>query len=179
MAIAKVGVVGCGLMGSGIAQVAASSGYQTVVREVERGLLDKGLKSIEASLDKFVEKGKMSASDRQAALSRLKPTIELGDLADCDLIIEAITENLEAKRQLFSELDRLVKREAIFASNTSSLSITEMMTATDRRERFIGLHFFNPVPIMGLVEVVRTIATDEPAAWARCRSRRPTARASS
>ncbi len=161
MAIAKVGVVGCGLMGSGIAQVAASSGYQTVVREVERGLLDKGLKSIEASLDKFVEKGKMSASDRQAALSRLKPTIELGDLADCDLIIEAITENLEAKRQLFSELDRLVKREAIFASNTSSLSITEMMTATDRRERFIGLHFFNPVPIMGLVEVVRTIATDE------------------
>ena len=159
MEIRKVGVVGCGLMGSGIAQVAAMSGFETVVREVSRELLDKGLGSIEKSLDKFVEKGTLSPDLKGQTKVRLKPTTDLKELADCDLVIEAVTENLDRKRELFAELDKLVKPEAIFASNTSSLSITEMMTATQRAPRFIGLHFFNPVPLMKLVEVVKTVVT--------------------
>src|SRR3974377_1020857 len=160
MEIRKVGVVGCGLMGSGIAQVAAMSGFPTVVREVSEELLRKGVSSIEKSLAKFVEKGQLSAEQRSQTLGRLKPTTGLDDFADCDLAIEAVTENLELKRKTFAELDKIVKPEAIFASNTSSLSITEIMTATGRAPRFLGLHFFNPVPLMQLVEVVQTVVTD-------------------
>jgi 3-hydroxybutyryl-CoA dehydrogenase len=160
MEIRKVGVVGCGLMGSGIAQVAATAGIPTVVREVSQELLDKGLRSIGKSLSKLVEKGSLSAEQESRTLGRLKPTTNLSDFADCDLVIEAIIENLGRKRELFAELDKIVKPEAIFASNTSSISITEMMTATQRSPRFIGLHFFNPVPLMKLVEVVKTVVTD-------------------
>jgi 3-hydroxybutyryl-CoA dehydrogenase len=160
MDIQKVGVVGCGLMGSGIAQTAAMSGFPTVVREVSQALLDKGLASIGKSLSKFVEKETLTAEQKAQTLARLRPTLNLDDFADCDVVIEAIIENLERKRELFAELDKKVKPAAIFASNTSSLCITEMMTATQRAPRFLGLHFFNPVPIMGLVEVVKTIVTD-------------------
>ncbi len=160
MEIRKVGVVGCGLMGSGIAQVSAMSGFPTVIREVSQPLLDKGLASIEKSLSKFVEKGTLSSEQKGQTLARLQPSLELDDFADCDLVIEAIIENLDRKRELFAELDPKVKREAIFASNTSSLSITEMMMATGRGPRFLGLHFFNPVPLMKLVEVVKTVVTD-------------------
>ena len=160
MEIRKVGVVGCGLMGSGIAQVAAMAGFPTVVREVSEELLRKGVSSIEKSLAKFVEKGQLSAEQRSQTLGRLKPTTGLDDFADCDLAIEAVTENLELKRKTFTELDKIVKPEAIFASNTSSLSITEIMTATRRAPGFLGLHFFNPVPLMKLVEVVQTVVTD-------------------
>ncbi len=160
MEIRKVGVVGCGLMGSGIAQVAAMAGFPTVVREVSQPLLDKGLTGIEKSLAKFVEKATLTAEQKKETLERLNPTLKLEDMRDCDLVIEAIVENLEAKRQLFGELDKIVKPGAIFASNTSSLSVTEMMTATQRAPRFLGLHFFNPVPLMKLVEVVKTVVTE-------------------
>ena len=160
MEIRKVGVVGCGLMGSGIAQVAATAGFPTVVREVSEELLDKGLASIERSLKKLAEKGTLSADQASATLGRLKPTVKLEDFAECDLVIEAIIENLERKRQLFAEIDKIVNPKAVFASNTSSLSITEMMTATQRAPRFLGLHFFNPVPLMKPVEVVKTVVTD-------------------
>ena len=160
MEVRKVGVVGCGLMGSGIAQVAAMAGFPTAVREVSEELLKKGLSSIEKSLAKFVEKGQLTTEQRSQTLWRLKPTTGLDNFADCDLVIEAVTENLELKRKIFTELDGIVKPEAIFASNTSSLSITEMMTATRRAPRFLGLHFFNPVPLMKLVEVVQTVVTD-------------------
>jgi 3-hydroxybutyryl-CoA dehydrogenase len=160
MEIRKVGVVGCGLMGSGVAQVAAMAGFPTVVREVSDELLQKGLGIIEKSLAKFAEKGTITADQRTASFARLQPTLKLEDFADCDLVIEAIVENLDRKRELFRELDRIVQPEAVFASNTSSLSITEMMTATRRAPRFLGLHFFNPVPLMKLVEVVKTVVTD-------------------
>ncbi len=160
MEIRKVGVVGCGLMGSGIAQVAAMAGFPTVVREVSQDLLDKGMAAIEKSLAKFVEKGTLSSEQKSQTLVRLKPTLKLEDLADRDLVIEAIIENLDRKKELFSQLDRIVQSDAIFASNTSSLSITEMMTATRRAQRFVGLHFFNPVPLMKPVEVVKTVVTD-------------------
>jgi 3-hydroxybutyryl-CoA dehydrogenase len=160
MEIRKVGVVGCGLMGSGIAQVAAMAGFPTVVREVSQELLKRGVAAVAESLSKFVEKGTMSAEQKSQTLECLKPTMKLEDFADCDLVIEAIIEDLDRKRALFAELDRRVKPEAVFASNTSSLSITEMMTATRRGPRFLGLHFFNPVPLMQLVEVVKTVVTD-------------------
>ena len=163
MAIKKVGVLGCGLMGSGIAQVAAQAGYETVVREVEQKFLDKGLGGIQKSLGKFVEKGKMQQADMDACVGRLKGTTSLGDLADCDIVIEAIVENAQLKRDTYAELDKVVKPEAIFASNTSSLTITELSMATARPKQFVGLHFFNPVPLMKLVEVVRTILTSEEA----------------
>jgi 3-hydroxybutyryl-CoA dehydrogenase len=138
MEIRKVGVVGCGLMGSGIAQVAAMSGFPTVVREVSQELLTKGLSSIERSLAKFVEKGRLSGEQKSQTLSRLKPTVKLEDLADCDLVIEAIIENLERKKELFGELDRIVKPQGVLASNTSSLSITEMTIATKRGASFFA-----------------------------------------
>jgi len=159
MAIQKVGVLGCGLMGSGIAQVSAAAGYSTVVNEVADEFLKKGLASIDKSLSRLAEKGTISAESRSETLTRLQGTTKFEDLGDCDIVIEAITENLQIKRDTFSALDRIVKPEAIFASNTSSLIITEMMTATKRVDRFIGLHFFNPVPLMKLVEVVGTIMT--------------------
>ena len=159
--IQKVGVLGCGLMGSGIAQIAAQAGFQTVVREVEQKFVDKGFGSIEKSLGKFVEKGKMKGEEKDAAMGRLKGTTSLDDLADCDIVIEAIIENVEVKRETYGALDRIVKNDAIFASNTSSLTITELSMATARPSQFVGLHFFNPVPLMKLVEVVRTILTSD------------------
>lgn len=160
MEIRKVGVAGCGLMGSGIAQVAAMAGFATVVREVSDELLQKGLGMMEKSLGKLAEKGQITSEMKSGALGLLKPTTRLEDFSDCDLVIEAIIENLDRKRELFAQLDKIVKPEAIFASNTSSLSITEMMTTTRRAPQFLGLHFFNPVPLMKLVEVVKTVATD-------------------
>jgi 3-hydroxybutyryl-CoA dehydrogenase len=160
MEIRKVGVVGCGLMGSGIAQVSAMAGFATVVREVSDDLLKKGLGIIEKSLAKFVEKGTLTADQKAETSARLKPTTDLGDFADCDLVIEAIIESLDRKRELFATLDGIAKPTALFASNTSSLSVTEMMTATRRAPQFLGLHFFNPVPLMKLVEVVKTVVTD-------------------
>jgi 3-hydroxybutyryl-CoA dehydrogenase len=164
MAIQKVGVVGCGLMGSGIAQVAAASGFNTVVREVSAELLDKGLKGIDKNLNRLTEKGMITEAVKNEIRGRLKGTTKIEDLKDCDVIVEAIIEQLPAKRELFSALDAICPATTIFASNTSSLTITEIATATKRPQRFVGLHFFNPVPLMKLVEVVRTIAT-EPAVY--------------
>jgi len=157
--IQKVGVLGCGLMGSGIAQVTATAGYSTIVKEVSEEFLKKGMAGIEKSLGKFVEKGTLTVQQRTETLGRLKTTTSFDDLSDCDIVIEAITENLGTKRETFAVLDKIVKPAAIFASNTSSLVITEMMTATKRFDRFIGMHFFNPVPLMKLVEIVSTITT--------------------
>jgi 3-hydroxybutyryl-CoA dehydrogenase len=163
MEIKKVGVLGCGLMGSGIAQTAATAGFTTVVREVSDELIAKGFAGIEKSLARFAEKGTISGDQQREIRGRLQGTTSFADLADCDIIIEAIIENLDIKRETYAQLDALCKPETIFASNTSSISITEMMTATsaDRQRRFIGMHFFNPVPLMKLVEVIRTILTDE------------------
>jgi 3-hydroxybutyryl-CoA dehydrogenase len=161
MAIQKVGVVGCGLMGSGIAQVAAASGFQTVVREVNSELVEKGLKGIEKNLNRLVEKGTITDAVKGEIRGRLKGTTSLEDLKPCDVIVEAIIEQLPAKRELFAALDAICPPPTIFASNTSSLTITEIATATKRPQRFVGLHFFNPVPVMKLVEVARTIATDD------------------
>jgi 3-hydroxybutyryl-CoA dehydrogenase len=158
MEIRKVGVLGCGLMGSGIAQVAAMAGFDVTSLEVEQKFLDKGFAGIEKSLAKFAEKGTIKETP-QAIRARLKGTTKKEDLADCDIIVEAVIENVEEKKKMYSALDSIVKKDAIFASNTSSISITELLTATKRPERFVGLHFFNPVPLMKLVEVVRTIAT--------------------
>ncbi|HSS78574.1 MAG TPA: 3-hydroxybutyryl-CoA dehydrogenase [Thermoanaerobaculia bacterium] len=147
-------------MGAGIAEVAARSGYDTVVREVTSELLERGLARIRGSMDKAVEKGKLEAAARDQASSRLSGTVDdLSALADCDLVVEAIVENLDEKRKTFSALDVAVKEDAIFASNTSSLTITQLAMFTKRPEKFVGLHFFNPVPVMKLVEVVRTILT--------------------
>ena len=170
MAIQKVGVLGCGLMGAGIAQVSAQAGFKTVVREVSPNALEKGLTAISKFLQLGVDKGKMSAEEREKTLANLSGTAELKDLADCDLIVEAVTESLKLKHDLFSSLDSLCKPGTVFASNTSSLSITEMSTFTNRPDRVIGLHFFNPVPLMKLVEVVKTVRTDpaviaEASAW--------------
>jgi 3-hydroxybutyryl-CoA dehydrogenase len=160
MAIQKVGVVGCGLMGSGIAQVIAQAGFQTVVREVSPELVGKGLKGIEKNLARLVEKGTISEATKGEIRGRLTGVTVLEQLKDCDVIVEAIIEQLPAKRELFSALDALCPTHTIFASNTSSLAITEIAAATKRPQRFVGLHFFNPVPVMKLVEVVKTIATD-------------------
>jgi len=158
MEIKKVGVLGCGLMGSGIAQVAATAACDVNVLEVEQKYLDKGFAAIEKSLAKLAEKGILK-EPVESVRARLKGTTNNQDLANCDIVIEAIIENLEAKKKMYASLDGIVKKEAIFASNTSSISITELLTSTKRPERFVGLHFFNPVPLMKLVEVVRTIAT--------------------
>ncbi|HEX5004159.1 MAG TPA: 3-hydroxybutyryl-CoA dehydrogenase [Gemmatimonadales bacterium] len=157
--IKKVGVLGCGLMGSGIAQVAAAAGYTTVVRDVSDAVMAKGKAGIVKSLDKFVEKAKLTAADRDAALGRLSYVTDVGALKDCDIIIEAVTEDLDLKNDLWKQLDALCPKHTIFASNTSSLTIAAMASATARADRFVGLHFFNPVPLMQLVEVVRTVTT--------------------
>ena len=159
--IKRVGVLGCGLMGSGIAQVAASAGYETIVRDVSKEFLDRGRAGIEKSLAKFVEKGKLEAGARDGALKRLTFTTTVADLKGVDVVIEAITEDLALKNALFKELDGLCGPATIFASNTSSLTIAEMAAATKRADRFVGLHFFNPVPLMQLVEVVRTVTTSD------------------
>jgi 3-hydroxybutyryl-CoA dehydrogenase len=160
MAIQKVGVVGCGLMGSGIAQVAAHAGFPTIVREVSPEIVEKGLQGIDKNLGRLVEKGTITEAQKTEMRGRLKGTTVLEELRDCDIIVEAIVEQLPAKRELFVALDAICAGSTIFASNTSSLTITEIASVTKRPDRFVGLHFFNPVPVMKLVEVVRTIATD-------------------
>jgi 3-hydroxybutyryl-CoA dehydrogenase len=163
MEVKKVGVLGCGLMGSGIAQVCAMAGFDVTVLEVEQKFLDKGFSGIEKSLAKFAErppeKGGITAQQKDVIRARLKGTTDKRELAHCDIVIEAIIENVVQKKEMYVAIDSIVKKQAILASNTSSISITELMTASKRPERFIGLHFFNPVPLMKLVEVVRTIAT--------------------
>ncbi len=161
MAIKKVGVLGCGLMGSGIAEVCAKAGLPTVVREVNEELLQKGLAKIKASLDKAVEKGKLEAGARDATLANLSGTVSFEPLADCDLVVEAIIENLDEKKKTFAELAKVLKADAILASNTSSLTLTQIAMVTPRPDRFVGLHFFNPVPVMKLCEIVRTLMTDD------------------
>ena len=168
MKIKKVGVLGCGLMGAGIAEVSARAGYETVVREVSESLLEKGMGRIEGSLGRAVEKGKLDAAERDATLGRLKGSVDLEDLAGCDLVVEAIVENLDEKKKIFGALDRLTEDHAIFATNTSSLTVTQLAASTSRPDRVLGLHFFNPVPVMKLVEVVRTLLTSDEAfdaAW--------------
>jgi 3-hydroxybutyryl-CoA dehydrogenase len=159
MTVKTVGVVGCGLMGSGIAQVCAEAGYQVVVREVSDDLLKKGLGKIESFLAKGVERGKVAPEKKQEVLGRLEGTTSLEKLSACDIVIEAVLESLDAKREVYQTLDRVCPPRTIFASNTSSLSITEMAAVTKRPDRFVGLHFFNPVPLMKLVEVVRSLLT--------------------
>jgi 3-hydroxybutyryl-CoA dehydrogenase len=157
--IKKVGVLGCGLMGSGIAQTAATAGFTTVVRDIAHSLLEKGRAGIQKSLGKLVEKGKLPGTARDQAAARLSFVTDVAGLKDCDIIIEAVTEDLELKNRLWAELDGLCPPRTIFASNTSSLTIASMAAATRRPDRFVGLHFFNPVPLMPLVEVVRTVTT--------------------
>ena len=161
MAIRKVGVVGCGLMGSGIAQVCAASGYDVVIAEVNEELLNKGMDRLKGFLADGVKRGKMTQEQVDQILSLIKPTISLQDFADRDFVIEAIIENMPEKRKLFGELDKICPPHTIFASNTSSLTIIEMAAATKRMDRFIGFHFFNPVPLMKLVEVVNTICSSD------------------
>jgi 3-hydroxybutyryl-CoA dehydrogenase len=161
--IRTVAVVGSGLMGSGIAEVTARAGHVTLIREVDDQLLDQGIGRIRKSLDRAVDKGKLEAQDRDETMGRIRGTTALEDLAEADLVIEAIIENLDAKKDLFARLDDICPEHTLFASNTSSLTVTEMAAATHRPDRFLGLHFFNPVPVMKLVEVVRTIATSDAA----------------
>ena len=156
-----IGILGCGLMGSGIAQVCAQSGYRTVVREVDQSLLDQGLGRIEKFLNDGVKRSKVSTEDRDKAMANLSGTTKVADLAEVDIVIEAIVENLQAKQKIFTALDGMVKDDTLFASNTSSLCITEMASATKRPDRFLGLHFFSPVPVMKLVEVIRGLATSD------------------
>ena len=160
--ITRVGVLGCGLMGSGIAQVAATAGFATLVRDLSEELLERGRAGIGRSLGKLVEKGKLDAAGRDAALARLAFTTDLAALRDRDLVIEAVTEDLDLKNGLWRELDALCHPATLFASNTSSLAIGQMAAATARPDRFVGLHFFNPVPLMPLVEVIRGVTTSEP-----------------
>jgi 3-hydroxybutyryl-CoA dehydrogenase len=159
--IKKVGIIGCGTMGAGITQVVLEAGYGVVVREIDASLLDKGIKAIQKGLDRSVEKGVLITKAKEEALVHLSGTLVLEDLKDCDLIIEAVFEDIEIKKELFKSLDRICSGETILASNTSSLSITEMASATKRQERILGLHFFNPPQMMALVEVVKTIATPD------------------
>ena len=178
--ISKVGVVGCGLMGSGIAQAAATAGFETIVRDVAEPLLEKGRSGIMKSLGRMVERGKILAEAREEALGRLRFVTQLSALRDCDIVIEAVTEELELKNAVWQELDRVCAPRTIFASNTSSLTISSMADATTRADRFVGLHFFNPVPVMPLVEVVRTGKTsqetfDRAFAFARALGKEPVA----
>jgi 3-hydroxybutyryl-CoA dehydrogenase len=158
MEIRKVGVVGCGAMGAGIAQVVLRGGYEVIVRETDEVLLDKGLQKIKASFEKLVTKQMITQETMDAGVKRISGTVSLEPLADCDLVIEAIFESLQVKMDQFRALDKVCKKEAIFASNTSSLSITQMAAATSRKEQFLGMHFFQPAPVMPLVEVVKTIS---------------------
>ncbi len=161
MEVKRVGVVGCGLMGAGIVQVCAQSGYQVVTSEINDELLNKGLASIKASLTKSVDKGKISQQDKDTTIARIKGTTDTRDFADCDLMIEAVVEKMDLKKQIFAELDRVCPRHAILTTNTSCLSIIDMAMATSRPEKVLGIHFFNPAPIMRLIEIVRTVATGD------------------
>ena len=159
MAIKKVGIVGCGLMGHGIAQIAAQAGYDVTVREVSQEKLDSGLGKINKQLSRAVEKGRMEQSQADEVIGRIKPTLDYGDFSDSDLVIEAITEDLDAKREMWRALDEIVKDEALFATNTSSLGVIDQASVTRRPEHFLGLHFFNPAQVMPLLEVVQSIST--------------------
>ncbi|OGO19644.1 MAG: 3-hydroxybutyryl-CoA dehydrogenase [Chloroflexi bacterium RBG_16_50_9] len=161
MEIKKVGVVGCGQMGGGITQVCAQSGYPVTVSEVNEALLKKGLSSIDAALTRSVQKEKISQQDKDTAIARIKGTTNMGEFADCDMVIEAAIENIDLKKRIFGELDKVCHRNAILATNTSCLSIIDMAVATKRPDKVLGLHFFNPVPVMKLLEIVRTVATSE------------------
>jgi len=163
MEIGKVGVVGCGLMGHGIAQICAQAGWNVVVREVSQEKLDAGIGRIEKQLARAVEKGKADQADADAVRERIQPTLEYGDFADCDLVIEAITEDLGMKLEMWKALDGVVKDDATFATNTSSLAVIDQAASTSRPNRFLGLHFFNPPQVMPLLEVVQTITTSEDA----------------
>src|SRR3954465_11409596 len=163
MAISKVGVLGCGLMGHGISQICAQQGWDVVVREIDQGQLDKGLGKIEKQLARAVEKGRMEQSEADAVRGRITPTLDYADLADCDLVIEAITEDLDRKPEMWRELDEIVKHDAYLATNTSSLPVAAQADATKRPERMIGLHFFNPAQVMPLLEVVKAEKTSDEA----------------
>jgi 3-hydroxybutyryl-CoA dehydrogenase len=161
MEIKKVGILGCGLMGSGIVEVTARAGYSVTVSEVNQQFLDKGMTLINNSLGKAVEKGLLKEEDKKAILGRIKGTTTTADFKDCDLVIEAAIENMELKKKIFAELDKICPPNAILATNTSCLSIMDMAAVTKRQDKVLGLHFFNPVPLMKLMEVVKTIATSE------------------
>jgi 3-hydroxybutyryl-CoA dehydrogenase len=161
MEISKVGVVGCGLMGHGITQICAQAGWDVVVREANQDRLDAGIGKIEKQLARAVEKGRASQEDADAVRARIEPTLDYGDLADCDLVIEAMTEELGAKLEMWREVDELVKDDAIFATNTSSLAVIDQAASTSRPDRFCGMHFFNPAQVMPLLEIVQTVTTSE------------------
>jgi len=161
MEIKKVGIVGCGIMGGGIAQVSAQSGYQVVVSEINSELLNKGLASINSVLTRSVEKGRLSQQDKEAILARIKGTTNTKDFSTCDLVIEAVLEKMDVKKQVFAELDKICPKRAILATNTSCLSVIDMAKATNRPEKVLGMHFFNPAPVMRLLELVKTILTSE------------------
>ena len=178
MEISRVGVVGLGTMGAGIAQVAVTAGYETVGRDVELELAERGRSTIDHYLGRAVEKGRLTAEDREAALGRLTLTTDLSDLADCDLVIEAVLEELDLKREVFAELDRIARPEAVLATNTSALSVSEIAEVTERPERVVGMHFFNPAPVLPLVEIVRTPRTSDEVVeaayrWAEQAGKRP------
>ncbi len=164
MEIGKVGVVGCGLMGHGIAQICAQAGWEVVVREADQEALDKGMAKISKQLDRAVERGKLERADADATGDRITATVDYAELAECDLVIEAIVEDLEAKLEMWRQVDEIVKPEAFFATNTSSLAVADQAAATSRPERFLGLHFFNPAQVMPLLEVVRAESTSDEAA---------------
>ena len=164
MEIGKVGVVGCGLMGHGIAQICAQAGWEVVVREADQEALDKGMAKISKQLDRAVERGKLERVDADATGDRITATVDYAELAECDLVIEAIVEDLEAKLEMWRQVDEIVKPEAFFATNTSSLAVADQAAATSRPERFLGLHFFNPAQVMPLLEVVRAESTSDEAA---------------
>jgi len=159
--IKKVGVVGCGQMGSGIVQVTAAAGFPVIANEATEELLERGISGIEKRLAKAIEKGKMDEAAKDKLLGNIKTAVDLEELADCDIVIEAITEDINAKKEIFKDLDKICKAETIFASNTSSIPIGDLAAITGRRDQFLGLHFFNPVPVMKLVEVVRSLDTSE------------------
>jgi 3-hydroxybutyryl-CoA dehydrogenase len=176
--IRKVGVVGLGTMGAGIAQVSVQSGFETVGREVSEELAERGRETIDRYLTRGVDKGRLTADERDAALGRLTLTTELSDLGDCDLVVEAVLEELELKRKVFAELDRVTRAEAVLATNTSALSVSEIAEATTHPERVVGLHFFNPAPVLPLVEVVRARLSSADAveaayAWAERAGKQP------
>ncbi len=161
MEITKIGVLGAGVMGNGISQVFAQAGHEVVMRDIEDGFVESGMKRITKNLDRSVEKSRIAAEDKDTTLSRIKGTTDMNDLKDVDLVVEAVVENLEIKNKVFKELEELCRDDVIFASNTSSISITQIAASTSRPDKFIGMHFFNPVPVMKLVEVIRGIATSD------------------
>ena len=161
MAVKKIGIIGAGQMGHGIALVAAKSGFDVILRDVKDEFVNKGLSKIERFLDKSIEKGKMTADEKKKILSRVKGTTKLDDLKNVDLVIEAIFENIDVKKELFKDLDKICNKETIFASNTSTIPITDLASVTNRPDHFIGMHFMNPVPLMKLVEVIRGLRTDD------------------